>query len=222
MIKSPGAEKRAENLMPALEPKPSRAEDRRNAILDCADAVFVTEGYQGASMAAIAQRVGGSKATLYNYFPSKEDLFAACVARRCERLHAQVSSLLAEGRNVEETLRRVGARYVAMLSSDEFVQPYRMVIAEAGRAPEVGVAFYENGPARGATVLAAYIARAMEEGALRRDDPAHAAEHFIALCHHRFSKIRLCNVAPAPSEAEIAQEVERAVRVFMAAYAAKA
>ena len=52
-----------------------RTESKREAILEAASHVFLESGFEGASMAEIAARVGGSKATLYGYFGSKEDLF---------------------------------------------------------------------------------------------------------------------------------------------------
>ena len=44
-------------------------------------------------MATIAARVGGSKATLYNHFPSKEDLFAAVIREVCEGQAALMATL---------------------------------------------------------------------------------------------------------------------------------
>ena len=44
-------------------------DSRRQAIMDVAREVFMAEGFAEASMSAIAAQVGGSKGTLYNYFP---------------------------------------------------------------------------------------------------------------------------------------------------------
>ncbi len=192
--------------------------ERRASILDKADEVFLEEGFQAASMSAIAARVGGSKGTLYNYFASKEDLFLACVTRQCEDLRTQMSSLAAEKGSVRETLTRVGQRYVEVVSSDNVVRRFRMIVAEAERAPELARAFFETGPAQGRTLLAEYIERATQAGELAADDPVRAADHFLGLCYNRLSKARLCGVEPAPSQKMIEQEVAAAVRVFMAAY----
>ena len=54
-----------------------KSEEKRLEILAIATEVFREKGYADASMNEIASRVGGSKSTLYNYFPSKEDLFVA-------------------------------------------------------------------------------------------------------------------------------------------------
>ena len=55
----------------------ARKEERRLAILDVAKRSFLESGYSATSMSAISVELGGSKGTLWNYFPSKEELFAA-------------------------------------------------------------------------------------------------------------------------------------------------
>lgn len=191
---------------------------RRTAILDCADAVFLDMGFQAASMSAIAAKLGGSKGTLYNYFESKEELFLACVSRHCEELQSQLSMVSAEGGAFRETLGRIGRRYVEVVSSDDVVRKFRMIVAEAERAPELAQAFYANGPANAIALLAAFLDRAMDRGELRRNDPTQAAQHFLGLCNSTLWKARLCAVAAEPSANEIAKNVEAAVSVFMAFY----
>ncbi len=55
------------------------SEERRQAIITAAAAVFQEQGYERTSMSEVARRAGGSKATLYNYFTSKEALFESVV-----------------------------------------------------------------------------------------------------------------------------------------------
>ncbi len=136
--------------------------------MDCAEDIFLEEGFQAASMSAIAARLGGSKGTLYNYFESKDELFLACVARHCEELHQAMSSLLVEGGDLSETLTKMGRRYVEFVASDETVRKFRMIVAEADRVPEMARAFYETGPVRGVAKLGAYLKGAMTEGLLRK------------------------------------------------------
>ena len=193
--------------------------ERRAAIMDCAEDVFLEEGFQAASMSAIAARLGGSKGTLYNYFESKDELFLACVARHCEELHQAMTSLLVEGSDLRETLSKMGRRYVEFVSSDETVAKFRMIVAEADRVPDMARKFYETGPARGVARLSAYLKSAMAEGQLRKADPERAAQHFFALCQNRLSKSRLCNYEPAPSKKLIERDVDDAVRIFLAGYA---
>jgi len=221
MIKGAPATLQKNSSSEALAAKKVRGADgdRRSAIMDCAEDIFLEEGFQAASMSAIAARLGGSKGTLYNYFESKDDLFLACVARHCEELHEAMSSLLVEGSDLRETLTRMGRRYVEFVASDETVRKFRMIVAEADRVPEMARTFYETGPVRGVARLGAYLERAMNDGLMRKADPERAAQHFLALCQNRLAKSRLCNYEPAPSKKMIERDVDDAVRIFMAGYA---
>ena len=54
-----------------------RTEDKRQEIIEIAAQLFEDLGYDRTSMSLISERVGGSKATLYGYFKSKEELLLA-------------------------------------------------------------------------------------------------------------------------------------------------
>ena len=169
-------------------------------------------------MSAIAARLGGSKGTLYSYFANKEDLFFACVSRHCALLEEQMQSLLTGESALEDTLMRIGQRYVSFVASEDVVRKFRMVVGEAERTPSLSCKFYEVGPARGAEVVARYFEQAMRDGALRDADPLRAANHFLGLCYNWLSKARLCAAEPEPSPERVREEVTEAVRVFFAAY----
>jgi AcrR family transcriptional regulator len=68
-----------EMLNEHLRDTPNFKDQRRERIIQVARSVFFEVGYAGASMSLISQRLGGSKATLYAYFSSKEELFAAII-----------------------------------------------------------------------------------------------------------------------------------------------
>jgi AcrR family transcriptional regulator len=201
--------------------KPQTARDaRREAILDAARDAFLEEGFAATSMSTIAARVGGSKATLYTYFKSKEELFDAYVRRHCAWQKEKMYALPAEGEDIEAALTRLGRNYLRTVMSDFSLRHFRMITAEAERSPEIGRSFYEAGPASGVKILAGFLSDARDRGQLRFDGPEPVAHQFLALCQNRMIKARLCAAMGEPSEAEIATEVDRAVRVFLAAYGA--
>ncbi|WP_411102955.1 TetR/AcrR family transcriptional regulator [Streptomyces sp. cmx-4-9] len=61
-------------------------QDREQQILAAATEEFGTCGYAGASLAAIAARVGVTKTLLHQYFGTKEDLYLACLVPVGDRL----------------------------------------------------------------------------------------------------------------------------------------
>ncbi|MDE2356585.1 MAG: TetR/AcrR family transcriptional regulator [Alphaproteobacteria bacterium] len=191
---------------------------RREAILDAAAEVFMEQGFAASSMNEIAARVGGSKGTLYNYFKNKEELFAAYIARYCAFQQRAMDDLLASSGDLREVLDAVGRTYLDVSVSPFSLRNLVLVISEAWRAPEIGQAFYEAGPRRGAEKLAAFMAQASADGRLKPCDPEIAAMQFIALCQNRLLKACLTNSRPSPNPDEIAREVAAAVDTFLAAF----
>ncbi|MCR6657902.1 MAG: TetR/AcrR family transcriptional regulator [Asticcacaulis sp.] len=197
------------------------SEDRREAILDVATDIFLSEGYASASMSTIAAKLGGSKGTLYNYFKSKEELFAAYVQRSCIFHRGEIADLLLEDGDARTVLTAFARGYLRAFTAEPALQNWRVISAESHKSPEIGRLFYESGPLAGARILAAYIEKAVARGALVVPDIMVAAHHFTSLIHGRMIKARLLNYIPAPTDAEIAAEVEAAMFVFFAAYGPK-
>src|SRR5271157_1804421 len=66
------------------------AEARRNDVLEAATSCFLRAGFAGTSLGAIARSASMSKATLYRYFSSKEEIFMACAGRVFHQLYTDV------------------------------------------------------------------------------------------------------------------------------------
>ncbi len=205
-----------------MEPKTRLDRDaRREAILDVAAEVFLEEGYDAASMSTIAAKVGGSKSTLYNYFKSKEEIFEAHIERYCGWQREAMFSLLDDGDDLRIALTNLGRRYLTNVLSDRNMRHFRLIVAAAERAPDLGRAFYEAGPSRGAKILSDFLERMKTEGRFVGDNPTTAAHQFIGLCQNRLLKMRLANYVGEPTAEEVDAEVAPAVAVFLAAYGGK-
>ena len=196
------------------------AEDsaKRRQILDGARAVFLSQGFDAASMGEIARAAGVSKGTLYVYFESKEDLFQAIAQQQCLAQAEGLFDLGAEGDDVEAVLTRLGVGFAGFLCQPDKASPLRTVIAIADRMPEIGKQFYESGPACGIGKLAAYLERQVAAGVLAVDDCEVAAAQFLEACQATLFKPVLFNFAPPPSPERIEHVVKIAVRTFLAAY----
>jgi AcrR family transcriptional regulator len=197
-------------------PTATRKDIRRESILAVAKEVFFKEGYQAASMSAIAARLGGSKATLYTYFPSKEVLFEAYIREQCGRVAADILDFTND-MPVAEVLTRFGQAYLDHLMSDWAVRTFQIIVAESRRTPELAALFFDAGPRVGRDRLAGYIQAAVARGELVVPDPEQAAREYMALCrtHHLEAVL---NLAPKPTPRAIAAEVASAVAMFLARY----
>ncbi|MFO6300028.1 TetR/AcrR family transcriptional regulator [Rahnella selenatireducens] len=195
-----------------------RTEARREAIIDAAAQLFQETGYERASMNELARRLGGSKATLYSYFPSKEALLVAVVkAYATGHLSDAVSDLTQTwaDADLETILTRFGERMLLVLTNDvSALAVYRMVIAESGHS-EIGTLFYDAGPRESVDILATFLASAMEGGQLAQADAHLRALQFLALVTAQ-TNTRVYQRNPAPLEiAEIRHMVSSAVDMFL-------
>ena len=196
----------------------SRGDLRREAILAAAEALFLEHGFAGTSIAALIRRAGGSRTAIYQYFGSKEALFGALVARKCEEIVTVLAEPNIAERPPREALTRFGLRLAEVVLSPEGVALTRTVIADAPRFPELARIYYEAGPALGKARLAAYLADQAARGTLRIDDPAAAADLLGEMMVGPFHIRALLGVGPH-CEADVRRVVEGAVDIFLKATA---
>ncbi|POA97491.1 TetR/AcrR family transcriptional regulator [Chromobacterium sinusclupearum] len=195
----------------------TKSESKRQAIVAAATEVFLERGYEAASMSEISTRAGGSKATLYNYFSSKEALFLevmACLASEMSQVYVR----LVPGGDLPAVLQDFGEAYLDNLFSPE-LRALRAIVMGSGSRSEVGLLFYENGPKVGWGKLAEFMAAEMRAGRLREASPWTAAMHFHGLLHAECQVAMITGLVDelAPKEARPAW-VASAVEVFLIAY----
>jgi AcrR family transcriptional regulator len=94
----------------------------RQAILDAARDLFVTEGYRNVSIRKIAERIEYSPAAIYSYFQSKDDIFYALAEEGFRRLDFKVRSALGHQDPVQEVRACWWAYYEFSREQQEFFQ----------------------------------------------------------------------------------------------------
>lgn len=197
----------------AAKPIPAK----KLAVLKAALRLFLEQGFGATSMDAIAREAGVSKATLYAHVKSKEELFAAITATCAQQLVA-THAAFEHAPDIRTALLRFARDHVALLSSPEGAAMYRIVIAEAPRFPELGRAFYENGPAIRLSALARFLQQADAQGLLKVDDTQLAAGEFVALVGGMLHLRAMLGHAGEITAAEQEAAVEHAVDTFLRAY----
>ncbi len=212
------------------EPPPTPVDERRStrkraAILEAATSVFLCNGYLGTSMDEIAALAGVSKQTVYKHFADKERLFNEIVISTVDTVSDPVRDEVLnvrESGDVEADLRDLARRQLAMVMQPTLMQLRRLVIAEAGRFPELGRTFYERGPDRTIAALAAAFERLADRGVLKLDDPQLAATHFNWLImSDPVNRAMLLGEAESPTRADLDRYADAGVRVFLAAYGSR-
>lgn len=195
-----------------------KCESRRQAILDVAEEVFSERGFDLASMSEITARVGGSKATLYNYFASKEELFLDVMHRFAEADIKNLFDGLNPADDMQTALQQFGTQFMDFISRPRMITALRVLYAESGRT-DVGRRFYEIGPLKGVHMLSTYLEQCIALGKLRPVDTAVAAQQLIALLKSEITEPLLFNAMDSAVLPVIQKSVANAVDVFLRAYA---
>jgi TetR/AcrR family transcriptional repressor of mexJK operon len=199
---------------------PGRPKDlvKRQAILDAAKNLFVSNGYDGSSMDAIAAEAGVSKLTVYSHFTDKETLFCAAVKSKCEEQLPELFFELAQDAPIENVLLTIGRSFNALINSRESVELHRLMVTQATQNPKLSQLFYEAGPQRLLNEMARLLSRAELTGKLRIDDPHCAADQFFSLVKGGANFCLLIGCGEPLHGAAAEQHVQNAVTMFMRAY----
>jgi AcrR family transcriptional regulator len=197
-----------------------RTEEKRRQIVSVAAQLFQELGYDRTSMSLISEKLGGSKATLYGYFKSKEELLEAVlvydVTEEADRLMNQFLS----GKNLREGLISLGKAYLHRRLSPGPIANVR-IVATQPEGSTIGKEFYERilGPAW--RRLATRFKMMMDAGVLRRADPWIAAMHWKGLCEWDMFERRLLGAIHEADPEEIDRAATAAADAFLKLYKAE-
>lgn len=193
---------------------------KRDAILDAATRVFLTHGYEGASMDLVAKESGAARRTVYNQFESKEALFSAAVERVWRDF--PVVEITADEQALRDPsvgLGRIGKAIVDFWEPPIAVAFLRMVISEGARFPDLPRNFFEAGKAPAMRALVGYLKQLDQNGALVLPDAELAARQFLGLLNEPLLWLRVVGVGEAFSVSERQRVVDEAVAMMIARYA---
>ena len=150
------ATSRSASFPPAAGEAPvsDRGREREAAILDVATSHFLEFGYGATTLDAVARLAGGSKSTLYRFFPSKRDLFQAVVASVVS--DAEGVSLDPDA-PIESALFDFAFERLSVVFAPKHWSLLRLIMAERDRFPRVASAYLEIGPQHSRQHLAAAV-----------------------------------------------------------------
>ncbi|KQW81238.1 TetR family transcriptional regulator [Devosia sp. Root413D1] len=193
--------------------------NKRCAIISAATAVFVRDGYVGASIDAIAEEANVSRQTIYNQIGDKERLFVEVVRGINEQGSARLVETLATFPDAPQDIGRELVEFAIRLTRnclcDEGSRALRKLIENEGsRYPELFETWKDYGPGKNWPAISARFARLAHDGDIELDDPDLAARQFMALI-----RADLPNEPGATvSDAELEQAARNGVRTFLRAY----
>ena len=198
-----------------------RSEQKRRTILQSAEELFLTRGFDGTSMDEVAVHAGVSKQTVYNQFANKAALFVAIIKSMTAQAAELVQTEMREPETIEQVATELSGhaeRLLTIVMTPKLLQLRRLVIAEADRFPELGRALYHGGPGRAIAGLAVNLQRWADRDLLSISDAMVAATQFNWLVMGEPVNQAMFNADYVLPKDARNQHVEQAVRVFIAAY----
>jgi AcrR family transcriptional regulator len=199
----------ARHTNPSRRPRRPSADERREAILREGMRCFAAHGFSGTTTREVAAGVGITEAALYRYYPSKESLYSAIIARKIE------TPPLVE-RLVDDAARRDDAAVFTGIArgvlergarDPEFV---RILFFTALESHELAAPLFAShvGPLR--EFVTSYVRQRIADGAFRPIDPVLGARAFLGMIRDH---LIVC-VVHDPDEAS-RQPLEKVVATFV-------
>lgn len=199
-------------------PPPRLTDRKREAIVQAAIDEFGDHGFEVTSMDRIAARAEVSKRTVYNHFPSKEELFAEIMQRLWSRAGESPDDPYCPTVGLREQLRELLQAKMATLSDPNFIGLARIAIGATVHSPDRAKVWVTRLNQREET-FSAWVRAAQKDGRIKPVDPGFAASQLHALMKtFAFWPQVTLNEPLLPAEKQAAV-IEGALEMFLNWYA---
>ncbi len=208
----------ADVAAPARAGRP-KSEAKAEAILIAAAELFLSQGFQGTSMDAVAQRAGVSKQTVYSHFANKEELFKACIGAKVAGYGFDEAALVDDD-DLRQALLTIARRFVDLLFDPDVVAMHRVVMGEAASQPRIASLFFDSGPKQTKSAVCAFLQRQVARGRLRiaEERVLYAAIQLLNMAIGMYQLQLLLGLRDSVDEAELGPHLEQVVDDFLTLY----
>jgi TetR/AcrR family transcriptional regulator of autoinduction and epiphytic fitness len=192
---------------------------KREAIVLAATEEFRTAGFEATSMDKVAASACVSKRTVYNHFPSKDELFAEVLLQLWQRSLAQVDLAYRREQPLRVQLLELIQQKMNMLSDTHFLDLARVAIAETIHSPGRALSIVSrlNEKEEGIT---SWVRAAVADGRIKAVDPEFASHQLQGMLK-AFAFWPQVTLSSPPMALDAQQHLaEASVDMFLAYYAA--
>jgi TetR/AcrR family transcriptional regulator of autoinduction and epiphytic fitness len=156
------------------------SETKRRQIIHAALLEFQNRGFKSSSMDIISRKAEVSKRTVYNHFPSKDELFISVVLHALEKMHDVISTRFDPDTCIKKQLTHIALAEIGLLQSEEVLQFARMLLAELISSPNMAQLLESRRPSF-ETKFDQWLKAAVQHGALTIPDYETAVQQFFSL-----------------------------------------
>ena len=205
--------------MTASTPIPRLTDRKRDAIVQAAIGEFCEHGFNGTSMDRVAAAAEVSKRTVYNHFPSKEELFEAILMLMWERSQSLDEQPYDAQQPLREQLLALLGRKMVLLNDASFIDLSRVAMADMMHTPERARAIATKLSAK-EEGLPRWLRAAQQDARLRPTmDVPYAAQQLQGMVKAFAFWPQLAMGQPPLSPPQQAQVLGDAVDMFLGFYA---
>lgn len=194
-----------------------RTNEKRDEIMRIAVELFAEHGFERTSMAMVSERLGGSKATLYGYFPSKDELLRAVLDHQVATTADAIMGSFPAHDDLRRSLIELSMAYLEKRVSPLPITNIRM-IANQPAGSTMGKEFHDNIIHPAFERLAGKFKKLIDEGKLKGADAKLMTMHWKGLTDWDFFERRLMGAIDGPVPAEFKKAATAAADAFLKLY----
>lgn len=192
-------------------------QEKREAIINASIEEFYTKGFEGSSMDTIAREAKVSKATVYNHFKNKEELFFALASILQNRFHETFTYEYDENKEIEVQLYEIAKKDMNFLSGKENIKLIQIITVVMIQKNDMGMKLTKEFDDNYLLMTSKWFEKAREKGQLEFEDGIFVARQFIGVIK-AFAFIPQLYGAPALCKEEEEKVISKAIEMIKAMY----
>jgi AcrR family transcriptional regulator len=149
-------------------------------ILDAAQELFLSQGFEATSLNQIAAGAAATKRTLYVKIGDKAELFAHVVRRLLDQRRQKLNDTAVVG-SPADRLEQFGENLLTVALDADVLRLYRLMVAEAPRFPALASLMEEQLTHGAHATLADLLRNEIARGRITLEDPETAAELLLTM-----------------------------------------
>ena len=156
-----------------------QADRKRLAILSAAKKIFLSQGFNAASMDAIASLADVSKRTVYDHFGDKVTLFKIMLHEHWRDIVTTEDLLFDDKKSIASNLTQFAKTFLCFVYQQETIDIFRLLIAETTQFPDLLDELVSEEKAPFTKLLTDFLQKKKNSGELNIRDAKLAAAYFM-------------------------------------------
>ncbi|PLY05792.1 MAG: TetR family transcriptional regulator [Arcobacter sp.] len=156
-------------------------EEKRKAIIKASIREFYEKGFEGSSMDTISKEANVSKATVYNHFKNKEELFIAITEILKDRLYESFKYTYNKDKPIEEQLYEMGKQELDFLIDEENITLIKIATIVMIQKNQIGLKVLETVKDDCMITVAQWFDDAKKDGKLDFESSSFVSRQFIGM-----------------------------------------